>query len=119
MFQVEMADMKQKKKVGEQTMKAEIHIETEQLGNEIVKRVLDALKTRRTEEAEDTLFTVETLAEYLLVSKQWIYERVQFKEIPYIKVGKFLRFRKSEIDKWLDGHKVPAASSLSRLPGIS
>jgi len=99
-------------------MKAEIKIETEQLGNEIVKRVLDGLKTQRSEESEDTLFTVETLAEYLQVSKQWIYERVQFKEIPHIKVGKFLRFKKSEIDKWLDGFKVPAASSLARLPGM-
>ncbi|NIS63387.1 MAG: excisionase family DNA-binding protein [Proteobacteria bacterium] len=100
-------------------MKAEIQIETEQLGNEIVKKVLDGLKTQQSEESKDTLFTVETLAEYLQVSKQWIYERVQFKEIPHIKVRKLLRFRKSQIDKWLDGYKVPAASSLSRLPGMS
>jgi len=100
-------------------MKAEIQIETEQLGNEIVKRVLDGLKTQRSKEPEDTLFTVETLAKYLQVSKQWIYERVQFKEIPYIKVGKFLRFRKSEIDKWLDGHKVPATSSPPKIAGTS
>jgi excisionase family DNA binding protein len=100
-------------------MKAEIQIETEQLGNEIVKRVLNGLKTQRSEELEDTLFTVETLAEYLQLSKQWVYERVQFKEIPYMKVGKLLRFRKSAIDKWLDGFKVPAASSPPKIAGIS
>ena len=99
-------------------MKAEIQIETEQLRNEIIKGVLGALKTQRSEEPEDTLFTVETLGEYLQVSKQWIYERVQFKEIPYRKVGRFLRFRKSEIDEWLDGFKVPAASSPPTLPGM-
>ncbi len=100
-------------------MKAEIQIETEQLGNEIVKKVLDGLKTQQSKESKDTLFTVETLAEYLQVSKQWIYERVQFKEIPHIKVRKLLRFRKSQIDNWLDGYKVPAASSPSRLPVMS
>lgn len=63
-------------------------------------------------EVEDALFTVDSLADYLQVSKQWIYERIHMKEIPHIKIGKFPRFRKSEIDKWLDGHKVPAV----RLP---
>jgi excisionase family DNA binding protein len=92
-------------------MKAEIQIDTEQLADEIVAKFLSNLKLQRSKKQEDTLFTVETLADYLKVSKQWIYERVRLKEIPYIKVGKLLRFRKSDIDKWLCGLRVPAASS--------
>lgn len=99
-------------------MQAEIHIDTEQLGKEIAEKVLSTLRPQLSEELEDTLFNVQTLAEYLQVSKQWVYERVQFKEIPYRKVGRFLRFRKSEIDEWLDGFKVPAASSPPTLPGM-
>ena len=87
------------------------------LAHEIANRVLCVIKSQLSKEPKDALFTVETLAEYLQVSKQWIYERVQLKEIPHIKVGKFLRFRKIEIDKWLDGCKVPAVSS-PRLPEI-
>ncbi len=50
----------------------------------------------------DTIFSVETLAKYLQVSKQWVYERVHLKEIPHIKMGKFPRFKKREIDIWLE-----------------
>ena len=64
--------------------------------------------------ADDTIFTVESLAKYLSVSEQWIYERVQFKEMPYIKVGKFLRFRRSAIEKWLEEQSTPASTPLSR-----
>lgn len=61
---------------------------------------------------DDELFTVETLAKYLQVSKQWVYERIHLNEIPYIKMKKFPRFRKSEIDKWLDKMKTPAIQPL-------
>jgi excisionase family DNA binding protein len=62
----------------------------------------------------DTLFTVESLAEYLGVSKRWVYERIHLKEIPYAKVGKFPRFRKSKIDRWIDSLETPAIHPLSR-----
>ena len=63
---------------------------------------------------DDNLLTVDGLADYLGVSKRWVYERVHLKEIPYAKVGKFPRFRKSKIDRWLDSLETPAISSLSR-----
>ena len=76
-----------------------------------IKPILDQYPLR-----EDRLYDVQELAEYLSVSTQWIYERVQLKEIPYIKVGKLLRFQKSDIDRWLEDLKVPPMSPLSRIP---
>jgi len=35
-------------------------------------------------------------------------------EIPYLKIGGQLRFRKKDIDKWLDTYNVPAVST----PGV-
>ena len=57
---------------------------------------------------DDIVFDVQRLAEYLAVSKQWIYERSHLKEIPHIKKQGLLRFRKKDIDKWLDSYKIPA-----------
>jgi excisionase family DNA binding protein len=57
---------------------------------------------------DDALFDVQGLAEYLHVSKQWVYERTHLREIPHIKVQGLLRFRKREIDKWLNSHNVPS-----------
>jgi excisionase family DNA binding protein len=95
-----------------------IELEKEDLrsiSKEIMDDVRRVLASERTEH-HDILFTVDSLAEYLQLSKQWIYERVHFKEIPYVKIGKFLRFKKSQIDKWLNGFAVPSTSLPSKLP---
>ncbi len=44
---------------------------------------------------------VNELAEFLKVNKQTIYNWVNKKEIPFVKVGDLLRFDKAEIDHWL------------------
>lgn len=96
-------------------MKAEVNIDTQGLEERITRRVIQALKPFLQGRGEDdTLFTVTTLAEYLRVSDQWVYERVHLKEIPYIKMGKFPRFRKSEVDRWMDTMKTPAINPLPK-----
>ena len=95
-------------------MRAEINIDTQEIIREITSEVIKAIKPLLNGKAEDdTIYTVKTLAEYIGVSSQWVYERVHLKEIPYIKMGKFPRFKKADIDKWLDSLKTPAINSLS------
>jgi|APSaa5957512535_1039671.scaffolds.fasta_scaffold370332_1 excisionase family DNA binding protein len=96
-------------------MQAVINIETEKLVREIAQEVAKRVKPIVvSNNPEDVLFGVEELSKHLTVSDQWIYERVQLKEIPHIKMGKFLRFRKLEIDSWLDSKKVPAMNPLTK-----
>jgi excisionase family DNA binding protein len=99
-------------------MKAEININTQELVKEITSLVIKELKSFLDAQRSDTpLLCVDSLAKYLGVSKQWVYERVHLKEIPYIKVGKFPRFKRSDIDKWLEGNKIPAIDPLSKALG--
>lgn len=57
---------------------------------------------------DDIIFDVPGLCEYLKVSSKWIHERTHLKEIPFYKLSnKQLRFRKKDIDKWLDSLKTP------------
>ena len=96
-------------------MIAELNIDTQEIIREITSEVIKAIKPLLNGKAEDdTIYTVKTLAEYIGVSSQWVYERVHLKEIPYIKMGKFPRFKKADIDKWLDSLKTPAVNYLSR-----
>ncbi len=97
-------------------MKIELDINTDELVSTIVQNVTDAIVPVLVKHSivEDSLFTVESLAKHLHVSKQWVYERVHLKEIPYIKMGKFPRFKKTEIDNWLDGMETPAIQPLSK-----
>lgn len=100
-------------------MKAEFNIDTQEIVREITREVINALKPLLHARAEDdTIFTVKTLAKHLEVSNQWVYERVHLKEIPYIKMGKFPRFKKSDIDRWLDTLKTPAIKPISRPLGM-
>lgn len=50
---------------------------------------------------QDILFDVEGLSKYLKVKAQWVYQKVYEGAIPYHKTGKYLRFQKADIDRWL------------------
>ena len=47
------------------------------------------------------MMTVSEVSEYLRISKASVYRLVKMKEIPVIKIGRQLRFRKDVIDEWL------------------
>jgi excisionase family DNA binding protein len=49
----------------------------------------------------DVIFDVDGVADYLKVTKQWVYDRVHRNAIPHYKLGKYPRFRKTDIDEWL------------------
>ncbi len=78
---------------------------------ELIKPLLS--NSRHKDTQEDQIFTVKTLAEYLGVSVNWVYERSRKREIPRFKVGRLVRFRKSEIDRWMATVKTPAMTTLS------
>ncbi len=46
----------------------------------------------------DPLLNVDEIALYLNVKKSWIYEQVGKRGIPCKRIGKYLRFRISEVD---------------------
>lgn len=64
-------------------------------------------------QSEDVMFTLEALCQYLHVEPDWVYKRTARKEIPCIKAGGLLRFRKKDIDRWLESCKTPAVNPLS------
>lgn len=50
------------------------------------------------------LLTVEELAKYLKIKPDTIYKKVRKGELPAIKLGKIVRFRKEQIDQWIVNH---------------
>jgi excisionase family DNA binding protein len=47
-------------------------------------------------------FTAKELSQYLNVKPKTIYSWVNKGEIPHYRIGKTIRFRKDEIEKWLE-----------------
>ena len=50
----------------------------------------------------ETYLTIEEVAEYLKLAEQTIRRWVLNREIPFHKIKKVIRFRVSEIEKWID-----------------
>ena len=53
----------------------------------------------------DSLMTLEEMAAYLRLSRDTVYRMVQKGKIPASKVGTQWRFRKIEVDEWLEANK--------------
>ena len=49
----------------------------------------------------DRWLSVDEISEYLGVSKETIYRWLDKKKIPSHRVGKFWRFKTSEVDNWI------------------
>jgi excisionase family DNA binding protein len=55
---------------------------------------------------EDPFFDVAEAAAYLNQSDRWVRRQVEEDKIRYVKMGKFLRFRKSWLDEYVEEHTV-------------
>jgi excisionase family DNA binding protein len=96
-------------------LKAELTFPLE-LIDDIADKVIERLSPMlcSNDEHEDIIFDVEGVAQYLKVKKQWVYERVHYNTIPHFKMGKYPRFRKSDIDQWLEKMKRGKGSQTTK-----
>lgn len=81
-------------------MKLELEIfDINQIAQEVAKLLWTRLNGNGAKAADDIILDPDQLAAYLNIPKSKVYKAVQHKALPHFKVGKYLRFRKSDIDK--------------------
>lgn len=56
--------------------------------------------TATSPESEE-LLTVEEVAPLLKVRPQWLYAAVKRGDFPHVKVGRYIRFRRVEVEQWI------------------
>ena len=54
--------------------------------------------------SQDALLNVKQVAEYLQLKESTIYSWAQDGKVPAIKIGRTWRFRRSDLDTWLERH---------------
>lgn len=54
---------------------------------------------------DQRLLTITEAADYLAVKKSWLYAHP---EVPRLKLGHGLRFKKADLEEWLTGQRVGA-----------
>ena len=89
-----------------------IELETsdiERIVQGVIGQVTPLLKHNSTSNDKE-LMTVTAVASYLKVKESWVYEKVHTRQIPFKKIGKFPRFRKRDIDIWIDNPYHPDLS---------
>jgi excisionase family DNA binding protein len=82
------------------------------LGDYLLERI-KPMVTGMSRKDDDSILDVKSLAAYLNVDENWIYQRTRKHQIPFIKKGKYCMFRKSVIDAWLDQDTVKPLSPFS------
>lgn len=58
--------------------------------------------------SDEELWRVPEAAAYLRVSPGHVYRLTSTNTIPFVRVGGGLRFRKTDIDAWLDTRRIEA-----------
>jgi len=51
------------------------------------------------------LLNIKDTAEMLNVSVSWLYQKVGRREIPFVRMGRALRFDMDEIERWVETQK--------------
>jgi excisionase family DNA binding protein len=62
--------------------------------------------------------TIDEVSEYLGIKKSSLYAKVERKEIPYYKVGRLVRFKKSDIDPWMEKFKSEPLDLRAKARGV-
>ena len=52
------------------------------------------------------LMTVEEVAQYLRLNPQTVYRKAKAGELPAVRIGRAIRFRRSELESWLKAVSV-------------
>lgn len=96
-------------------MKAELEEhDIEAIAQRVLELLMPVLSNNEKSEDKDTLYTKKTLAGYLGVSVKWV-DDYKSLGMPYLKLKGHVRFRKKDIDNWLDKFNVPAIDRMKRI----
>jgi excisionase family DNA binding protein len=65
---------------------------------------------------DETFLTTEEVLEYLQVNLRTVYRLIKAGKIPAVRVGRRWRFRKRDIDAWLDSQRGPRTARTAAAP---
>ena len=65
---------------------------------------------RMSERALKEFLVIDELSQYLGIKKSSLYSMVERREIPFYKIGRLVRFKKEDIDAWVESLKFEVVS---------
>ena len=86
--------------------------ELETLIQNTVRKALSE-QTDKKQDAGSQIFSLTQAASFLQLAKQTLYGYTSKRKIPFIKKGKKLYFRESDLEKWLEAGRKKSRSEIS------
>jgi excisionase family DNA binding protein len=65
---------------------------------------------------DETFLTTEEVLEYLQVNLRTVYRLIKAGKLPAVRVGRQWRFRKADLDTWLDSQRPPGRTGSEAAP---
>jgi len=62
-------------------------------------------KRKKKREPEDVLMTLSDVAEFLQIAERTVYQWAQRSQIPSFKLGNVWRFKRSDLEHWIEDRK--------------
>jgi excisionase family DNA binding protein len=76
------------------------------IAKEVSKLLAPLFKKTEQGSGNDTIFNLKELSEYTKLSTTWIYRQTSERKIPFIKAGRYVLFKKTDIDNWLEEKSI-------------
>lgn len=67
--------------------------------------------------ATDALLTAGEVAAQLRVTKGWLYAETRAGRVPHVRLGRYLRYRRSAIERWLEALEEESVTARRPSPG--
>lgn len=62
--------------------------------------------------------TIDELSEYLNLKRSTLYSLVESGELPHYRIGRLIRFRRDDVESWMEGHRKEAVDTNKKAKGI-
>lgn len=80
----------------------------------VADRLKPSVPGERQRGTGDEVFDKQGLADYLHVDASWVDKQITKRAVPYFKAGKYTRFKRSHIDRWIETLKAEPIPELRR-----
>ena len=68
------------------------------------------MELRDEQPPDDRLLTAEEVAAFMRVTRSWVYAETRRDGLPHVRLGRYVRYRRSAIERWLEvGERGPHA----------
>ena len=62
--------------------------------------------------------TIDELSEYLNLKRSTLYSMVESGQLPHYRVGRRIRFKRNDLDRWMESHRRESVNANTKAQGI-